>query len=225
VAVEARGGLDVLGPAGGGLAGVHHVDDADAGARRAGADGLHAEAVPEQQVVGHGHRDIDVSQARRVPALEIADPGRAARLVDRDPVFDPVPEGPGHQRGVVSEPFSGLPRRPAAPILQGLRQVPVVKRREGSDARLQQRVHEPFSPEAIGKASAEAHLAAIGELIARDRNHPCVIAWSIANEPDTAEPAAREYFTPLVAAARGLDPTRPVCFANVATAPRTTRWR
>jgi beta-glucuronidase len=76
-----------------------------------------------------------------------------------------------------------------------------------------------FSPEAIGKAAAEAHLAAIGELIARDRNHPCVIAWSIANEPDTAEPAAREYFAPLVAAARALDPARPVCFANVATAP------
>jgi beta-glucuronidase len=76
-----------------------------------------------------------------------------------------------------------------------------------------------FSPEAIGRAAAEAHLAAIGELIARDRNHPCVIAWSIANEPDTAEPAAREYFAPLVAAARALDPARPVCFANVATAP------
>ena len=48
---------------------------------------------------------------------------------------------------------------------------------------------------------------------------PCVIAWSIANEPDTAEPAARDYFAPLVAAARELDATRPICFANVATAP------
>ena len=76
-----------------------------------------------------------------------------------------------------------------------------------------------FGPGAIGTAAAVAHLAAIGELIARDRNHPSVIAWSIANEPDTAEPAAREYFAPLVAAARALDPTRPVCFANVATAP------
>ena len=72
---------------------------------------------------------------------------------------------------------------------------------------------------AIGTAAAAAHLAAIRELIARDRNHPCVIAWSIANEPDTAEAAARDYFSPLVAAARELDATRPVCFANVATAP------
>jgi beta-glucuronidase len=76
-----------------------------------------------------------------------------------------------------------------------------------------------FTPEKIGTGAAAAHLAAIRELIARDRNHPCVIAWSIANEPDTAEVAARDYFAPLVAAARELDATRPVCFANVATAP------
>lgn len=76
-----------------------------------------------------------------------------------------------------------------------------------------------FAPDRIGAEAAAAHRAAICELITRDRNHPCVIAWSIANEPDTAEAAAREYFTPLVAATRELDPTRPVCFANVATAP------
>ena len=76
-----------------------------------------------------------------------------------------------------------------------------------------------FAPDRIGAPSAAAHRRAIGELITRDRNHPCVIAWSIANEPDTAEEAARPYFAPLVAATRELDPTRPVCFANVATAP------
>jgi beta-glucuronidase len=76
-----------------------------------------------------------------------------------------------------------------------------------------------FGPGAVGEPAAAAHLAAIRELISRDRNHPSVIAWSIANEPDTAEPASRGYFAPLVSAVRELDPTRPVCFANVATAP------
>lgn len=76
-----------------------------------------------------------------------------------------------------------------------------------------------FGPGAVGEPAAAAHLAAIRELISRDRNHPSVIAWSVANEPDTAEPASRGYFAPLVSAARELDPTRPVCFANVATAP------
>jgi beta-glucuronidase len=76
-----------------------------------------------------------------------------------------------------------------------------------------------FGPDAVGERAAAAHLAAMRELISRDRNHPSVIAWSIANEPDTAEPAARDYFAPLVAEARKLDPSRPVCFANVGTAP------
>jgi beta-glucuronidase len=76
-----------------------------------------------------------------------------------------------------------------------------------------------FGAGAIGDQAQAAHLAAIRELIGRDRNHPSVVAWSIANEPDTAEPAARDYFAPLVSAARALDPSRPVCFANVATAP------
>jgi beta-glucuronidase len=76
-----------------------------------------------------------------------------------------------------------------------------------------------FGAGAIGEEAQSAHLQAIDELIARDRNHPCVIAWSLANEPDTAESASRDYFAPLVAAARRLDPSRPVCFANVATAP------
>jgi beta-glucuronidase len=76
-----------------------------------------------------------------------------------------------------------------------------------------------FGPSAIGEQAQAAHLAAIGELISRDRNHPSVVAWSIANEPDTTEPAARDYFAPLARAARQLDPSRPVCFANVATAP------
>jgi beta-glucuronidase len=76
-----------------------------------------------------------------------------------------------------------------------------------------------FGPGAIDAAAAAAHLAVLQELISRDRNHPSVVAWSIANEPDTAEPAARDYFAPLVSAVRELDATRPVCFANVATAP------
>ena len=76
-----------------------------------------------------------------------------------------------------------------------------------------------FSPETIGDAARSAHARVIGELIDRDRNHPCVVAWSLANEPESETPAARAYFEPLVTHARRLDPTRPVAFANAATAP------
>ncbi len=75
-----------------------------------------------------------------------------------------------------------------------------------------------FSPQTIGPGTQQAHRQAIRELVARDKNHPCVVLWTIANEPESVTPEARAYFQPLVAEARRLDPTRPVGFANVLTA-------
>jgi beta-glucuronidase len=75
-----------------------------------------------------------------------------------------------------------------------------------------------FSPETVGPATQEAHRQAIRELIARDKNHPSVVLWTIANEPESVTPEARAYFEPLAAEARRLDPSRPIGFANVMTA-------
>lgn len=55
------------------------------------------------------------------------------------------------------------------------------------------------------------HRAAVEEMILRDKNHPCVLGWSIFNEAETVTQAAHDYFAPLFAAARELDPEkRPV---------------
>ena len=59
-----------------------------------------------------------------------------------------------------------------------------------------------------------AHAQGIRELIDRDKNHPSVVMWSIANEPESVEEGAREYFEPLVELARELDPSRPLTYAN-----------
>ena len=72
-----------------------------------------------------------------------------------------------------------------------------------------------FRPGAVDDATLETHLEAIRELVARDKNHPSVVMWSVANEPDTTEPASRPYFAALAQLVRDLDPTRPVGFANV----------
>jgi beta-glucuronidase len=76
-----------------------------------------------------------------------------------------------------------------------------------------------FSADTINDATQEAHRQVIRELIARDKNHPCVVVWSIANEPESDTPQSRAYFEPLAAETRRLDPSRPVGFANVMLAP------
>jgi beta-glucuronidase len=76
-----------------------------------------------------------------------------------------------------------------------------------------------FSPETLDEASREVHAQAIRELVARDKNHPSVVLWSIANEPESDTEASVAYFTPLIALTRELDPTRPVGIVNMAFAP------
>lgn len=57
----------------------------------------------------------------------------------------------------------------------------------------------------------EHHQDIIRELVARDKNHPCVVMWSVANEPASDEKGADEYFKPLIELTRELDPQkRPV---------------
>lgn len=52
------------------------------------------------------------------------------------------------------------------------------------------------------------------ELIARDKNHPSVIMWSVANEPHSKPPHAKPFFRQLYDEAHALDATRPVTLAS-----------
>ncbi|MFC7328681.1 beta-glucuronidase [Marinactinospora rubrisoli] len=72
-----------------------------------------------------------------------------------------------------------------------------------------------FSPETFNDETQTAHARHLRELIARDKNHPSVVMWCVANEPSSTEEGAREYFEPLIALTRELDPTRPVTIASV----------
>lgn len=73
------------------------------------------------------------------------------------------------------------------------------------------------------------HGDVIRDMIARDKNHPCVVMWSIANEPDTEHfpQAAYDYFYPLYELAHACDPqNRPVtlvCCQNDYTKDIITR--
>ncbi len=67
-----------------------------------------------------------------------------------------------------------------------------------------------FDPE-HGIKTAAHHREVIRDLISRDKNHACVVAWSIANEPDSTSEGAYEYFKPLFDLAKELDPQKRPC--------------
>ena len=54
----------------------------------------------------------------------------------------------------------------------------------------------------------------VQELVQRDRNHPSVIMWSLANEPHSASSLARPFFEQLYQTAKALDPTRPITLVS-----------
>ena len=76
-----------------------------------------------------------------------------------------------------------------------------------------------FSDQTISTPAQYLHAQMIRELIDRDKNHPSVIIWSIANEPESGTEAAEAYFKPLWDVVRRADPTRPVGFVNVMLEP------
>ncbi|EDW33659.1 GL11760 [Drosophila persimilis] len=72
---------------------------------------------------------------------------------------------------------------------------------------------ENYNQELLGK-----HKSSLEQLIHRDRNHPSVVMWSIANEPRTREMNADSYFQLVANLTRSLDKTRPI------TAAIATPW-
>lgn len=91
-----------------------------------------------------------------------------------------------------------------------------------------------FENEEIMAARLPQCLQYIDEMIARDKNHPSVIMWSVANEPmpgklmarmggavidDPMDEPAREFLHKLVARARALDSTRLVTLVSVMPGP------
>lgn len=73
-----------------------------------------------------------------------------------------------------------------------------------------------FVPERVNEQTKQHHIEIMRELIARDQNHPCVVMWSIANEPSSWENEARNYFRDIILEVRNLDGTRPVTMVSYA---------
>lgn len=71
-----------------------------------------------------------------------------------------------------------------------------------------------FTKNRVDDKTLANHIQSVKDLIARDRNHPCVVMWSLANEAATYEDASLPYFESVVRTARELDPQRPITLAH-----------
>lgn len=65
-----------------------------------------------------------------------------------------------------------------------------------------------YKPEILEQAKG-----LIRELIARDKNHPSVIAWSLANEPTVNTVEGEAFFEKMAETARSCDGSRPITYA------------
>jgi beta-glucuronidase len=75
-----------------------------------------------------------------------------------------------------------------------------------------------FNSDEINGETLAHHRQVMEDLIERDYNRPCVVMWSVANEPASGDPESENYFREIFAHTRACDPTRPV------TLVETTWW-
>ncbi len=71
-------------------------------------------------------------------------------------------------------------------------------------------VKSHYKSEAMEKLAKKG----LARMVDRDYNHPSIIAWSLANEPDSKDEGAGPFFKKLYDSVRALDPARPITFVN-----------
>lgn len=67
-----------------------------------------------------------------------------------------------------------------------------------------------YTPEMANDETLAHHKDVLTEMIARDKNHPSIVMWSLANEASTFQEEAVPYYQAVVDLTRELDATRPI---------------
>lgn len=57
-----------------------------------------------------------------------------------------------------------------------------------------QKLHIVYRKENFDDVVLQKHLQVMEDMIARDKNKPAIVMWSVANEPTSDLPQARAYF-------------------------------
>jgi len=71
-----------------------------------------------------------------------------------------------------------------------------------------------FDGNRVNGETLNHHIDCLKDMYARDKNHPSVVMWSVANEAATYEENSVPYFTKVIDEMRGLDNTRPITMVH-----------
>ena len=66
----------------------------------------------------------------------------------------------------------------------------------------------------LDERTRKTHIALLERQYERDKNHPSIVMWSLANEPSSWDPGFVPYIRPVFKRMRELDRTRPVSFVT-----------
>lgn len=83
-----------------------------------------------------------------------------------------------------------------------------------------------FGGDRVNDQTLSHHKDMLEEMYERDKNHPCVVMWSIANEAATHEEGAVPYFKAVADKMRSLDDTRPITIVHTtgADGDKISQW-
>ncbi len=106
------------------------------------AQARHSQAVREQDMVARPHSQLFIAHTRSMDAQGIAEIGGTPGFVMCEPPLNAVSQAARHHLRVVGEGVSRIANKPAAAILQGHWQIPVVERGERTNAASEQGVNQ-----------------------------------------------------------------------------------
>ena len=83
-----------------------------------------------------------------------------------------------------------------------------------------------FSGDRVNDETLKHHLDCLEEMYKRDKNHPSIVMWSVANEAATHEEGAVPYFKTVIDKMRSLDNKRPITMVHTTTAEgdKVSQW-